>query len=403
MRRARRLSRSGLPRRGRPRSAPSRAVVALDASPSAALGAALGVPGPRAARLAAAASPRPRRAAGAAVATEAVRVPALAAALAAALLLAPAARACPGLDAPCTIAGPFGAGEYRLALPDGPGPFPAILALHGHGGFAAALAASPTIAGEWLARGWAVIAPQGMPRSAGAPGGSWNSRGAPQGRDDVAFLRAVAADAVTRAPLDPERIVAAGFSAGGMMTWRLACAAPSDAPPAEPSAAPRVAPPVAAARAAEAPDRAAAAGAPAGGFRSFAAYIPVAGLLWRPLPATCAGPAPMLHIHGWTDPVVPIEGRALRGASGGGDALLQGDLFQGLALMRRTNRCPADAPAASAASGPFWTRGWACEGAPLAFALHAGGHLVPPGWAALALDWLAAEKLAGTGEQETAR
>ena len=98
----------------------------------------------------------------------------------------------------------------------------------------------------------------------------------------MAFLRAVLADAAARAPIDPLRALLGGFSGGGMMAWRVACDAPG----------------------------------------AFRAYLPVAGLLWRPLPEACAGPAPMLHVHGWSDPVVPLEGRSVAGGR-----ITQGDLF----------------------------------------------------------------------------
>ncbi|MGR3780868.1 MAG: dienelactone hydrolase family protein [Albimonas sp.] len=316
------------------------------------------------------------------------------AALGLALLAAPAA-ACGTAETACAVSGSFGTGEYRLALPEAaggaltpqrtagprppqgaagtapegatdPGPpegaagalrpegappaegarplLPVVVVLHGWGGQAAVAIRSPVMAGEWLAAGHAVIAPQGAPRSDGDAGGAWNSRAAPEGRDDVAFLRAVLADAAARAPIDPSRALLGGFSGGGMMAWRVACDAPG----------------------------------------AFRAYLPVAGLLWRPLPEACAGPAPMLHVHGWSDPVVPLEGRSVAGGR-----ITQGDLFAGLDLMREANGCARDDPDAYALGERFWRRGWRdCAGAPLAFALHAGGHEVPPGWAALALDWL---------------
>ncbi|SFH80770.1 alpha/beta hydrolase family esterase [Albimonas pacifica] len=276
---------------------------------------------------------------------------ALAAALALATAALPAgpAAACGTAETACAVSGPFGAGEYRLALPEGAegasaAPLPVVMVLHGYGGQAAVAIRSPTLAGEWLAAGYAVIAPQGAPRSQGDPGGAWNARGEPGARDDVAFLRAALADAASRAPIDAAGALLGGFSGGGMMTWRVAC---------------------------EAPD-------------AFRAYLPVAGLLWRPLPETCAGPAPMLHLHGWSDPVVPLEGRSVAGGR-----ITQGDLFAGLGLMRAANGCAKDDPDGYRLDPRFWLREWTgCAGAPLAFALHAGGHETPPGWAALARDWL---------------
>ncbi|MDF2232475.1 PHB depolymerase family esterase [Albimonas sp. CAU 1670] len=270
------------------------------------------------------------------------------AALLGSLLLAAPALACGSPETVCTVEGDFGAGEYRLALPEARtegAALPVVVVLHGYGGQAAVAVRSAVMAGEWLARGWAVLAPQGMPRREGDAGGAWNSRASTAGRDDVAFLRAVLADAAARAPIDPTRAVLGGFSGGGMMTWRVACDAPG----------------------------------------AFRAYLPVAGLLWRPLPEACAGPAPMLHVHGWSDPVVPLEGRSVAGGR-----ITQGDLFAGLALMRAANGCTRDDPDQIALGEAFWLRRWnGCAGAPLAFALHPAGHVVPSGWADLALDWLA--------------
>ena len=254
--------------------------------------------------------------------------------------LAPAPlRACP--DSACALAD----GTYRARLPEG-APRGVVLHLHGWGGTAAAALRSGSRIAPMVDRGYAVIAPQGLPRWPGDPGGRWNAQAAPGWRDDVAFLRAVLADARGRFELEGLPTLAAGFSGGGMMIWRLACAAPGTAD----------------------------------------AYAPVAGLMWRPLPERCAGPARLLHAHGWRDRVVPPEGRAVAGGR-----LVQGDLWESLALMRRANGCGSDAPdAAEIGKGALWRRVWRCPGAALALALHPGGHDAPPGWADMALDWLEA-------------
>jgi polyhydroxybutyrate depolymerase len=247
---------------------------------------------------------------------------------------------CGGPDAPCEIDGGF----YHIVAPEGPGPHPAVIFLHGYGGLADASIANEGLVRPFLDRGYAVIAPQGMPRRQGRRGGSWNAFASPTRRNDVDFIRAAVADAARRFGLDRDRIVATGFSGGGMMVWRIACDAPED----------------------------------------YAAYAPVAGLLWRPLPAHCAGPVRMLHTHGWTDPVVPIEGRAVAGGR-----ITQGDLFAGLNLLREAGGCLRDDPDVTAAKGDFWLRQWSdcAEGASLEFALHPGGHAIPKGWSTMVLDW----------------
>lgn len=259
-----------------------------------------------------------------------------------ALAAAPAAVAadCGGPDAPCEIDGGF----YHAAAPEGAGPHPAVIFLHGWGGLADRTIANRGLVAPFLERDYAVIAPQGMPRRTGQKGGSWNAFASPERRDGVAFIRAAVADATGRFALDRGRIVAAGFSGGGMMVWRIACDAPGD----------------------------------------YAAYAPIAGLLWRPLPEECAGPIRMLHVHGWTDPVVPIEGRSVAGGR-----ITQGDLFVGLDLLREASGCVRDDPDVTEAEGDYWLRGWTdcADGASLEFALHSGGHMIPKGWAGFMMDW----------------
>ncbi len=221
----------------------------------------------------------------------------------------------------------------------------ALVFLHGWGGSGAVQRRDRGLVDAFRRAGFAVITPTGQPRGQGRGGHRWNSFAAEHLRDDGTFLRAVADDAAERFDLDRTRFLLGGFSGGGMMAWRVACDAPD----------------------------------------SFRAYLPIAGLLWRPLPKRCSGPIRLLHTHGWQDRVVPIEGRVV-----GNGILEQGDLGQGLALLRRANRCTGDAPDRYDTSGPFWYRAWTdCHpGAFLAFALFSGGHTIPAGWTDLALAWL---------------
>jgi polyhydroxybutyrate depolymerase len=262
--------------------------------------------------------------------------------LAACLLPGGQAAACPGSGEPCAVDG----GVYRARLPAG-APRGVVVFLHGWGGTAAAQIAQADVVEPLLARGYAVVAPQGAPRRPGDSGGAWNAAGRADGRDDAAFLAAVLADARARFDLARAPALAAGFSGGGMMVWRLACATPG----------------------------------------AFDAYAPVAGLLWRPLPDGCVGPVRLLHAHGWADAVVPLEGRAV-----GGGRIVQGDLFEGLALLRRAGGCADDAPDAYDASGPFLRRFWAdcAAGGALGLALWPGGHVTPGAWADMTLDWFEA-------------
>lgn len=232
-------------------------------------------------------------------------------------------------------------GIYHIALPEGPASGTVVF-LHGYGGRGERVVANAGLIAQFTDRGYALIAPTALPRIAGRPN-SWNSLMTAARRDDIAYIRAVLADATARFGL-PVQALVSGFSGGGMMVWRLACNAPE----------------------------------------SFAAYAPIAGLMWRPLPETCDGPVRLLHVHGWADPVVPLEGRTV-----GGGWLTQGDLFVGLNLLRDASACVRDDPDSYDAQGTYLIRRWTdcAPGGDLSFALHPGGHSIPKGWAALALDW----------------
>ncbi|MEM7525995.1 MAG: PHB depolymerase family esterase, partial [Pseudomonadota bacterium] len=141
--------------------------------------------------------------------------------LSAALATSPAS-ACGGVGAACEVSG----GVYHAATPGGAGPHPALIFLHGFGGTGEGVIRNKGLVNAILARGYAVVAPQGLPWREGQRGGAWNSMKREARRDDVAFLNDVAAAAADRHGLDRSRMLIAGFSGGGMMTWRVACDAP---------------------------------------------------------------------------------------------------------------------------------------------------------------------------------
>lgn len=267
----------------------------------------------------------------------------LAALVVSATLGAGAAAADPcGREGPaCAL--PSGLGTYRIERPAGADPVPAVLILHGWGGTGAQMLSDRGTVEAFLARGWAVVAPEGLPR-AGRPGGGWGFRPDRKPmRDEPAFLRAVADDAAARFGLDRGRMVLAGFSVGGSMVAYAACADPT----------------------------------------AFAAFAPVAGTFWRPEPTACAGPVALFHTHGWTDRTFPLEGRAP-----GSGVMRQGDSFAALALFRATNGCATDAPDVTAVEGDRLFRAWTRCKAPVAMLLHPGEHGIPAGWADRLLDWV---------------
>ncbi|EAQ45886.1 hypothetical protein MED193_05824 [Roseobacter sp. MED193] len=239
-------------------------------------------------------------------------------------------------------------GSYHIVLPEvdqarerGGNLPPAVMFLHGHGGSGAGTLKNEALVEGLTARGYAVIAPDGLPRSGGTR--SWTFFPGWEGRDELAFLQDVATDAAARFELDREAMILAGFSAGGFMVNYLACAAP----------------------------------------QAFAGYAPVAGGFWRPQPTGCAGEIRLFHSHGWSDGVVPLEGRFL-----GGGRFQQGDIFAGLELWRETNNCDDHAPTRRWQEGDILGRRWDCGlGADIEFLLFPQGHQVPGWWSDRLLDW----------------
>ncbi len=248
----------------------------------------------------------------------------------------------PPADA-CEIDG----GTYHIELPDNADTaLPAVMFLHGYGGSGTGVLRMRAMVDGLTARGYAVIAPDARAR-AGDGKRIWSFLPGWPGRDETDFLTRVRDDSAARFGVVADRVVLAGFSAGGFMVHYLACEAP----------------------------------------HSFAGYAPVSGGFWRPQPERCAGPVRLLHTHGWRDTVVPIEGRALRNG-----AFEQGDIFAGLDVWRAANGCSGDNPDAFAETGQIWRRKWTrCDPASaLELALFPGGHAVPKGWSDMVLDWFEA-------------
>lgn len=251
-----------------------------------------------------------------------------------------AAADCNGAPKPCRLVN----GTYHIALPkEAAGPAPAILLLHGYGGEGLGLIRNKEIVTRMLARGYAVIAPDGQLRDSGR-GRSWDFHpDRPATRDETAFLIAVADDAAARYGLKRDAMLLAGFSIGGSMTSYIACQAPD----------------------------------------AFAAYAPVAGSFWRPHPTACAGPVRLLHTHGKADQTVPLTGREIM------PGFVQGNVFGAMQIWRATNGCVSADADTTDRLGIYQVQHWTdCQpGTDLQFALHAGGHTIPKGWAQMVVDW----------------
>ncbi|WP_431281103.1 alpha/beta hydrolase family esterase [Humitalea sp. 24SJ18S-53] len=145
----------------------------------------------------------------------------------------------------CLLSAPAGAGETLVAIPhqgmdrsvvvatpDGPGPFPLIIGLHGAGQTGARQRAGLAIDAVALPAGYAIAFPDGVsgrwqysrPNLRGPEAPTMMPDGAPI--DDRAFVEALAARLVALGIADPHRLYLTGFSVGALMTLSAGCGAP---------------------------------------------------------------------------------------------------------------------------------------------------------------------------------
>lgn len=238
------------------------------------------------------------------------------------LLTAPAAYAC-GADSNC----PVGDRHYRITMPDGHDghtPVGALIWSHGYKGSAAGVMRNKGLRRMASEAGLALIAAQGV-------NGTWDLPYGPRtfestGAAEFAYFDAVIADVVAHHQIDADRIIASGFSAGGMMVWNLACSHPE----------------------------------------KFAGFVPMSGTFWLKPPEACSGPAQsIVHIHGDRDRTVPLKGRPIGETK-------QGEVHDALALYKTFG---GFGPAQDAQTDTL-----ACEnrsnadGEVLDFCLFEGGH-----------------------------
>ncbi|MEE8463270.1 MAG: hypothetical protein V3S53_00665 [Gammaproteobacteria bacterium] len=96
---------------------------------------------------------------------------------------------------------PTAHGFYRVALPEGAeGPVPGVIYLHGWGSSSAVLMKNKPMLAALAARGYALIAPEGIRTSPGRSQKNWAVRdGRDYERDDLAFLAEARAMCMTSA------------------------------------------------------------------------------------------------------------------------------------------------------------------------------------------------------------
>ncbi len=239
-----------------------------------------------------------------------------------------------GVASDCVVALPGETRTYRIALPETSGAKPgAVIFAHGYRGTAAGTMRNKGVIDALGARGVAFVAAQ-------AGDEDWQLHNRPrrglnlEGQmREMAYFEALKADLVQNHGIDGDNIMVSGFSAGGMVAWTIAC---------------------------ELGD-------------TFAAYAPIAGTFWKPVPDACSGlPVPMVHIHGTADRTVPLEGRIIANSA-------QGNVFRALELMSGEGGYGEWAPIDD--RGPLECKEKAGSGtAFLQFCLHDGGHSFRSEW-----------------------
>ncbi|MGI9352796.1 MAG: alpha/beta hydrolase family esterase [Rhizobiaceae bacterium] len=233
-----------------------------------------------------------------------------------------AAEAC-GPDSDCVIQDR----HYRIRLPEGHNgadKIGAIVFAHGYRGSAKGMMKNKAMAELAAKLGVALVATKSYEDDWRIPGVPRNTE--TDGMLELRYFDAVVEDITQRFPIDRNRMMATGFSAGGMMVWNLIC------------------------------------------HRSqlFAGYAPMAGTFWEPEPETCdTPPTNVVHIHGEADKIVPLLGRPIVDTH-------QGQVPQVLEMYSNFGEYKNTDTASYGELRCESSRN--VEGNVLDFCLHAGGH-----------------------------
>lgn len=198
------------------------------------------------------------------------------------LLTFPAGAAACGADTDCAL----GDRTYRIHVPPGAEQPGAIIFAHGFRG-----SAQGTMKNEGLRSladrlGVALVAVKSLDDA-------WRIPGVPadpstDGAEEIAYFEALVPVLSEKHGIETDRMLMTGFSAGGMMTWQLACTRGD----------------------------------------LFAGYAPISGTFWAPVPQTCPGaPVHLFHTHGISDRMVPMKGRPI-GPTRQGDVQIAVDMLR---------------------------------------------------------------------------
>jgi polyhydroxybutyrate depolymerase len=232
--------------------------------------------------------------------------------------------------------------SFVFYAPQGEGPFPLLVALHGRFGDGRGQDRLSGLSSVAAREGFIAVFPDGYRRSWSDARGEGPAAAA--GVDDVGFLSALIDEFIAHHRADPGRVYAAGMSNGAMMALTLACRIPG----------------------------------------KLAGVAAVAGLL--PAREVCAPPLPVSVVvfAGDEDPVVPYRGGKV---GRGGSRVFSAR--ETLEELRRADGCVAPEPErvlkdAEPADGTrTLVTGWtACAGGAEVrlYTVEGGGHTWPGGW-----------------------
>lgn len=231
-----------------------------------------------------------------------------------------------------------------LYTPEGNGPWPLVMALHGGGGKGKNMEKLTSFGALGRSAGFAVCYPDGVGKSWNDGRNDFLTASAAADVDDVGFLAALIEELVNEGVADAKRIHVCGISNGGMMTLRLACERPN--------------------------------------------LLAAVGVVAASEPETyrcdSGTPVPIFFIHGSEDPLIPFSGGAIK-------------LFRNGRERGRVISVPASvadwqvrdhAPAAVESDLPVLdqsdpTRAHLYDHGPMLryIEIQGGGHTWPGGWA----------------------
>lgn len=239
-----------------------------------------------------------------------------------AIVLAAPAQAC-GVNTDCRI----GDRIYRIYMPDSRAePKGALIYAHGYRGSAKGAMRSQPLKRLADELGVALVATKSASEDWLIPGVPENP--AETGAKEFEYYDALIDRLESRHLIDRDKLVVAGFSAGGMMVWNLACHRG----------------------------------------QSFAGFIPIAGTFWDPVPQSCPSkPVNLIHVHGLKDRIVPLGGRAIK-------TTRQGDVPTALKRAAEAGAFGEETDVEGMPTGLACKRRENAEGKILVFCTHPGKH-----------------------------